>query len=152
MPILPTTSLCAERDRAQQGGWVCFRSNQRLTYPAFVASAGATRLAPDHFPKATIALQTLRLMRLLIVAVVAASIEGLLSVALETCASRAVLGPEQLQVHLVAYGAFLRRVLGVNLRREVFAEETESLALAVHRGVCCARIHTSSVGTILFSA
>ena len=49
-------------------------------------------------------------LRLLSVAVIVVSIEGLLSVALETCASRAVLAPEQLQVHLVAYGAFLRRV------------------------------------------
>ena len=151
-----------------QGGCGCFRSNQRATDPSIVPSAGATALGPDHFPKATIELRTLRLvskrqkvrhrlaaveaedgtanrarLRPLSVAV-AVSLECLLSVALETCASRAALTPEQLHVHLVAYGAFLWRGERVNLRREVLTEETNSLGLAVHRGVCCTRIRKMS--------
>ena len=78
--------------------------------------------------------------------------EGLLSVALETCASRADLAPEQFHVHLVAHGAFLRSGEGVNLRREVLAEETKSLGLAPHRCVYCATIHTSSATPALFSS
>ena len=46
-----------------------------------------------------------------------------------TAMLRADLAPEKLYAHLVAYGAFLRSGEGVNLCREVPAEETKSLIL-----------------------